>query len=166
MRKLKFESWKLSKIHSPNKTCLFSNPWLFFRDYADELQMSFRASKHLSITALRASCRTVGQIARKYKETQTWCDCHWYGLFCFCLFVEFYFVQKQTSDSNVSLKPKMFLFCFTKILNQAFYMTHTFDSVVSLHFSYSGPRWGSRCDMRNAKCTRVKSKDNKVVKGY
>ena len=22
----------------------------------------------------------------------------------------------------------MFLFCFTKILNQAFYMTHTFDS--------------------------------------
>ena len=60
----------------------------------------------------------------------------------------------------------MFLFCFTKILNQAFYLTHTFDSVVSLHFSYSGPRWGSRCDMRNAKCTRVKSKDNKVVKGY
>ena len=31
------------------------------------------------------------------------------------------------------LKPKMFLFCFTKILNQALYMTHTFDSEVSLH---------------------------------
>ena len=30
--------------------------WLCFRDYADELQMSFRASKHLSITALLASC--------------------------------------------------------------------------------------------------------------
>ena len=28
----------------------------------------------------------------------------------------------------------MFLFCFTKILNQAFYMTHTFDSEVSLHY--------------------------------
>ena len=27
----------------------------------------------------------------------------------------------------------MFLLCFTKILNQAFYMTHTFDSEVSLH---------------------------------
>ena len=26
----------------------------------------------------------------------------------------------------------MFLFCFTKILNLAFYMTHTFDSEVSL----------------------------------
>ena len=38
------------------------------------------------------------------------------------------------SESNVRLKPKMFLFCFTKILNQAFYMTLTFDSEVSLHF--------------------------------
>ena len=28
----------------------------------------------------------------------------------------------------------MFLFCFTKILNGAFYMTHTFDSEVSLHY--------------------------------
>jgi hypothetical protein len=29
----------------------------------------------------------------------------------------------------------MFLFCFTKILNQAsFYMTHPFDSEVSLHY--------------------------------
>ena len=28
----------------------------------------------------------------------------------------------------------MFLFCFTKILNLAFYMTHTFDSEVSLHY--------------------------------
>ena len=27
----------------------------------------------------------------------------------------------------------MFLFCYTKILNQAFQMTHTFDSEVSLH---------------------------------
>ena len=33
--------------------------------------------------------------------------------------------------SNVWLKQNMFLFCFTKILNQAFYMTHTFDSEVS-----------------------------------
>ena len=28
----------------------------------------------------------------------------------------------------------MCLFCFTKILNLAFYMTHTFDSEVSLHY--------------------------------
>ena len=32
------------------------------------------------------------------------------------------------------MKPKMFLFCFTEFLNQAFYMTHTFDSEVSLHY--------------------------------
>ena len=32
------------------------------------------------------------------------------------------------------LKPKMFLFCFTKILNQALYMTHTFEIEVSLHY--------------------------------
>ena len=32
------------------------------------------------------------------------------------------------------LKHKMFLFCFTKILNQAFYMTHIFNSEVSLHY--------------------------------
>ena len=28
----------------------------------------------------------------------------------------------------------MFLLCFTKILDQAFYMTHTFDSEISLHY--------------------------------
>jgi hypothetical protein len=34
----------------------------------------------------------------------------------------------------------MDLFCFTKILNLAFYMTHTFDSEVSLHYWMLCPR--------------------------
>ena len=33
----------------------------------------------------------------------------------------------------------MFLFCFTKILNQAFNMTHTFEFEVSLHFCMLWP---------------------------
>ena len=32
------------------------------------------------------------------------------------------------------VKHKMFPFCFTKILSQAFYMTDTSDSEVSLHY--------------------------------
>ena len=32
---------------------------------------------------------TVGQIPQNVKKPQTWCVCHWYGLFYFCLFVLF-----------------------------------------------------------------------------
>ena len=66
--------------------------------------------------------RTEGQIRPKCKETSNlmWLSLIWYILFHFCLFVETYFAQYQTSESDVWLKPKMFLFCFRKILNQAF----------------------------------------------
>jgi hypothetical protein len=47
--------------------------------------------------------------------------------------------QKCKETSNPMLLSlmwyhKKFPFCLTKILNQAFYMTHTFDFEVSLHY--------------------------------
>ena len=30
---------------------------------------------------------------KNVKKPQTWCDCHWCGLFYFCLFIETYVVQ-------------------------------------------------------------------------
>ena len=61
---------------------------------------------------------------KNIKKPLTWCDCHWYGLFLFVCWNLFCF---QTWESNLWLKPKMFPFCFTKILNLACYMTPTFN---------------------------------------
>ena len=79
---------------------------------------------------------------KNIKKPQTWCDCQWYGLFQFCLFVETYFVQKQTSESNVWLKPKMYLgILFYKNVESSF---STWLAHLTLRFfyilGYSGPR--------------------------
>ena len=81
-------------------------------------------------------CRTVGQIPQKCKETL---NLMWLSLICFILVLFICWNLFWTSESNVWLKPKMFLFCFPKILTQAFlHDSHTFDSEVSLR---SWLRW-------------------------
>ena len=69
------------------------------------------------LAAIPRSHRTVGQDLQNVKKPQTWCDCHWHGLFYFCLFFETYLnnskPQNRMCDWNVSV-------LFTNILYQMF----------------------------------------------
>ena len=60
--------------------------------------------------------------------------------FIFVCLLNFISYNSKPQNQMCRLKPKMILFCFTKILNLAFYMTHTLDSEVSLHYWMLCPR--------------------------
>ena len=73
--------------------------------------------------------RTVGQIPQKCKETSNWCDCHWYGLLYFCLFVKTFFVQIANLRIKCVTETKNVSVLFCKNLKSSL----SFVSEVSLH---------------------------------
>ena len=78
--------------------------------------------------------RTVGQIHQKCKETSNLIvvDIVYFSFVLFYLLKLILYnskPQNQMCDWNQKC-----LFCFTKILNQAFYMTRTFDSGIFLRY--------------------------------
>ena len=79
-------------------------------------------SPHCTVYSLTS--RTVGQIPKKCKETS---NLIWLSLIWF-IFVLFAFAFACWILSWHNSKPQNYVsFCFTKTLNQAFYMTLTFD---------------------------------------
>ena len=59
-----------------------------------------------------------------------WLSLIWFLLFWFVCWNLFCTI----ANLRIKCVTETKLFCFTKILNQAFYMTHTFDFEVSLHY--------------------------------